>query len=407
MSVRNCIFSTVFCALILGPVVLLCLGVCQVASVPSWLSPEDARWLSGGYEAPHIEEHLSLNGFLDGELQNVLEAELGNNIPAKGTALLLSASLQRRAIEASNALFGWECYPTFFGSNRLYIPEVNALGRMPAKGRDSFAEDTFAFGEELALFAQDYPHTRFNVVLADISEHSALNPASALSSNVFSSLQSHDILLDSCSGSPNIQISFSQAADIADYYRNYYTTDHHWNGFGAALAFASIEGRSLDIESGVEGLSGIKMNGSMSREGLMLLNEQAREPLLDFSSIVVKGIDPPDFLLPNGVQELTQNVKVAEFDFYHGWYGNSVSFEAGGMGEGTALVVCDSFGAALQWFVANDHENTLIRTDLHVSASGNQKLRDIMELSHYDDVYFVSHAGGFAHLLDRFPFYFE
>lgn len=404
---RNVIFSLILCAIMFSPAVLFGLSSSNVITVPSWLSAEDSKWLAGGYEVSHIENHFNLDAFKSGELQSALEIEVGNNIPMKSAALLLSASLQRKVIEVSNVPFGWECYPTFYGSKKLYIPEANALCRMPAKGIGSFSNSTSSFGGKLALFAKDHPDVAFNVVLADISEHSSLNPAYDLSSNVFSSMQSRDILQDTCSGVDNVKVSFLQLDSLSEYYRNYYTTDHHWNGFGAARAYAALTGREAKFDSVVNDLSSIKMNGSSSREGLMFLNEPAREPRFNFSQIEVREDALPYVLQQDGARKIAENKKVAEFDFYHGWYGQSVPFEANGPGEGRALIICDSFGPGIQWLVANDHETTTVRFDMHVSISGDQKLCNILQETQCDEVYFVGHAGGFAHLLDRFPYYFD
>ena len=52
---------------------------------------------------------------------------MGNCIPMKATALLANAALQRSAIETSNALFGWECYPAFYGSSIAEMPSRHRL----------------------------------------------------------------------------------------------------------------------------------------------------------------------------------------------------------------------------------------------------------------------------------------
>ncbi len=407
MKVRNVIFSLILCSIMLGPAALFGLGYSNAITVPLWLSSEDSKWLTGGYEVSHINERFNLDAFRNGQLQSALEIEVGNNIPMKSAALLLNAGLQRGAIETSNALFGWECFPTFYGSNKLYIPEADALGRMPAKGIGSFSDSTNFFGRQLALFARGNPDISFNVVLADISEHSLLNPAYVVSTDVFTSVQSCDILQDACLEVDNVRVSFLQLGSLAEYYRNYYATDHHWNGFGAARAYALLTEEEAEFGSVVSGLSSIRMNGSSSREGLMLLNEPACEPRFDISHIEVQEENLPYALQQDGAYKITKNRKVAEFDFYHGWYGRSAPFEAGGPGEGRALIVCDSFGPGIQWLVINDHETTAVRFDLHVSISGDEKLSDILQETQCDEVYFVGHAGDFAHVLDRFPHYFE
>lgn len=405
---RDCIFAFILCAVLCLPGALYVATHNLEIEVPEWLTMTEARYLQGYWGNVNVEEHASIEGFVSGKFQKALEDFLAENIPAKGIALLENAALQRSAIEVSNWLFDWPCYPTFFGSSKLYLPEQNALARMPSKGVNHLTNAVFSFGEQLTLFAERYPEITFNVVLGDISEFSSLNPASSLSSNTFSTLQGRDILVDTCSSVENIKVGFLQLENVSDYYLNYYTTDHHWNGFGAARTYAVLKDKSFDLDSVVEGFSNVRMNGSMSREGLMLLDEPAREPLLHFGPIVVEGIGEPNILLPNGAVTLASNSKVAEFDFYHGWYGPSAQFNAQGSAEkGRALVICDSFGSAFQWLVIDNHSETNVRYDMHVSFSGEQRLCDILDSSHYDEVYFVAHIGDYAYLLNRFPKYFD
>ena len=116
LSVRNVLFPVVMCLLLCGPGLLFVAGRMD-ASLPSWLTAEDATYLSGGIKYPDVVGELSLEGFASGDLQQAIEDEVGNYIPAKGAALLLNAGLQHEAICASNVLFGWDCLPAFYGSS--------------------------------------------------------------------------------------------------------------------------------------------------------------------------------------------------------------------------------------------------------------------------------------------------
>ncbi len=72
---------------------------------------------------------------------------MGNCIPMKAMALLANAALQRSAIEASNALFGWECYPAFYGSSIAEMPSRHRLLEIAEKATgDTLATAQFISG---------------------------------------------------------------------------------------------------------------------------------------------------------------------------------------------------------------------------------------------------------------------
>ena len=104
MRPRNILFASVLCMLLCGPA-LVGLASWGGVALPSWLTADDAAYLSGGITAADPIAAATVEGFASGEFQEEAEAAVGNCIPAKATALLTSASLQRTAITASNILF--------------------------------------------------------------------------------------------------------------------------------------------------------------------------------------------------------------------------------------------------------------------------------------------------------------
>ena len=115
MKLRNILFAGVLCLLLCGPA-LIGLASWGGVALPSWFTADDAAYLSGGVVEADPAAYASLEGFSSGEFQIAAEDAVGNCIPMKATALLANAALQRSAIETSNALFGWECYPAFYCS---------------------------------------------------------------------------------------------------------------------------------------------------------------------------------------------------------------------------------------------------------------------------------------------------
>ena len=374
--------------------------------MPSWLSAEDSRWLAGGYQNARGAEHATLEGFVSGRLQQSLETAVGNYIPMKADALLGQASMQRGFIVASNVAFSWPCYPTYFGSKRVYIPEVNALARMAMRDREEVLGSLRSFVEELSVFANEHEQIAIKVVIPDASECSAANPAVALSSDAVTTAECVAVFDDALGGCSNVAVISLPYSRTTDYYEKYYTGDHHWNGFGAQEAFDAAGGGEPSAME-VPGIASICMNGSLAREGLLLVNEPACEPVFDVSSLRVADGSSAYLLRPLGGEALAQQRDSAEFNFYHSWYGEPLSLSMSGEGGGSALLVCDSFGAAFQWLVASDSERTLVVQDLHVNKKGEEALEERVRESGCDTVYFVGHIAGFTSLSSRFPFYFS
>ena len=124
MNPRSLVFALSFCVFLCGPILLWGAQHIPSLQIPSWLSAEDASYLTGGTTETRLSECVSIDGFLSEEFQNETNNVIGNNIPAKASAILSIAALQRRGIEASNSLFGFECYPTYYGSSHGLLTRI-------------------------------------------------------------------------------------------------------------------------------------------------------------------------------------------------------------------------------------------------------------------------------------------
>lgn len=402
--VRDAALAVILGLFMIGPAFLFGVQV-MGADVPTWLSARNSQWLSGGYQESQVGKHATAEGFASGKLQKALDVAIGNHIPAKAGALLGNAAFQRIFIEVSNALFAWRCYPTYYGSKRIYIPEANALVRPAMSGRSDTLEVLESFGDDLAAFADRHRGISFKVVVPDVSECSVANPSSSLVSDAVSTEGCVGALEMATSSVSNVSVASVRFDDVDSYYEKYYKGDHHWNGFGAWEAFAAASGGVVTNET-VRGLSPICMNGSLAREGLLLINEPAEEPLYDIGGISVSEGAVPALLMPDGASRLMVEPNEAEFNFYHSWYGDPAPLQINGGGSGSSLVLCDSFGAAFQWLVAARCETTAVYQDMHVNRRGDETLEERLGAG-YDTVYIVAHIDGFTSLGDRFPSYFE
>ena len=105
MRPRNILFASVLCMLLCGPA-LIGLASWSGVALPSWLTADDAAYLSGGIVEADPAAYASLEGFSSGEFQIAAEDAVGNCIPMKAMALLANAALQRSAIELGVMFLG-------------------------------------------------------------------------------------------------------------------------------------------------------------------------------------------------------------------------------------------------------------------------------------------------------------
>ena len=414
---RNIVFISLFCMFLLGPAgIFLCEKV--HIDLPDWLTAEDSRYLSGGIEKTSVSKNLSISGFESEKLQEAVETQIGNNIPMKSTALLVNADTQRLAIEISNFAFGWGCYPTFYGSTKVYDTSLDALSRMPYVFPEKKAEEFCAFVSKLSDLACEYPEKRFVVYVANLSQTSGVNPAKNYISNGFVSIDDLVLRGRGCVETPNVSVLGEDYDSPGEYFADFYTTDHHWNGFGCIRAYRNIVmdmglDDSISSCSAVQALDGLKMNGSNSRLGLMLLDESAREPVFDLSSVeVVYGARPP--VVENDVASLRSNFQQAEFDFYHAWYGNgNVRLVNKSQRKSSkVLLLGDSYTFSMRWLLAANYVGLTQAKDFSASvpeqlAKEGTTLRDRIESSGADDIVFVAASGDYGDMVRLYPGYFD
>lgn len=417
MKLRDVILSIAFCLFLLGPTMLWGTQTCLKAELPSWLTAEDASYLSGGQKKSDLTKHLSPKGFMSEKLQEALGNAAENNIPFRAQALLKNASIQRIAIASSNAFFKYDAYPTFYGSTRLYIPSLDALTAMPDSNPSRSVDRILAFGDALDAFAQNHTDKTFCLVLADAPDTTEANPAAALVWRHFPTSEVRDLLLKSCSA-PNVQIICLPYQNATEYYQNYYRSDHHWNGFGTlecynaladAMDLRDLEYNSADLLT----FDGMVIDGSFARKGLMLINEPALEPKFNLAHLDVSGEGAAPVAEADGEKALLQHRQEAMYNFYSSWYGSYQKAEASPItnmsmkGRGNAIVIMDSYGNSLHWLVAENYEHVRCYKDTKQNTNSGATLQSRIDETQADTIYFIGNPYAYADLLDVHPDYFE
>ncbi|NGM16987.1 hypothetical protein GMI70_03015 [Eggerthellaceae bacterium zg-893] len=234
--VRDAVFACILCVMLCGPAVLAVTLRVSDVQLPSWLTAVDGAYLEGESDKVVLRGTVSLEGFQSGELQAKLEEGVGKRIPAKGAALMTTAAWQRGAIEASNALFSWPCYPTFYDSAVLAVPAAERLTEMPEQASGVLLRRLENVSGALSAFAKRHADQRTFMYLAPDAQNVEGAVALGLMSNPLTYDRSADALLAHADGYEWIdgQVSYD------DYLAGWYRTDHHWNVFGSHQAYERI-----------------------------------------------------------------------------------------------------------------------------------------------------------------------
>lgn len=378
MKKRATIFATIVCVVLCGPALLATLTNTGW-NIPDAITSDSAKYLSGGISDTDILPYLNIEGFSDGSLQKAAEDTVERYVPAKRNVLLANAKMQRYAIFASSFLTGIQSDATFYKSRFYYTKKNHALSEKALSKTIANQENLRSFGKGLSKLAQLYPDKAFCVIMADDSQTSLANPVVKMASDSISTSQAVQTISDLCKYQKNIAFpdTFYDSEEI--YYRYFYTTDHHWNGWGAIDAYLKAAetnaikskvnlGSSLKDIKQQEGLNWIRENGSYCRYGLMLLNERANEPFLDVFNVKVDGkVNFAPVSSKNGIRKLKKAGPIASYDFYQTWYGKKRNVEFTNddapISTNDALIICDSYGTAFRWVAAKDFKRVSIKYD--------------------------------------------
>lgn len=410
---RNTLFASIVSLVLLGPTLLLFAQSAFPDKIPDWLSAADAAYLAGAPSKVDLTDHLNLRDFRDKTLQSAFEDKVDAHIPCKKEALIGSASLQRTAIAFSALPFQWDCYPAFYGSRILCYPEASSLVEPPAIATEAAFGGIRSFAEGLSRSMDRFPGKRVCVFVADRSYGASVNPSMALTSDALSTESVVAELNQAFEGSDNLRAYGTSYDDAASYYQDFYTNDHHWNGYGALRAYRTFAddyglGALLD-DASIEGLEDLATYGSYAREGLDLIDYPPREPSVDLTSLHCEGDDALPVLSADGAAMIRGIGPFAQYNFYESWYGrwgDSV-LRNDRISAGNAVVICDSFGSALKYYLATNYAETDVFYDLH---SNNERVTSFAEriaASEADTVYIIGCAHNFIQFSERWPSYFQ
>ncbi|WP_251197725.1 hypothetical protein [Anaerotardibacter muris] len=416
MKSRNLIFAVIVCIFLLGPFGVFVIGSGGV-DLPSWLTAEDSAYLTGGLVETNIEESLNLDGYASKTLQSALENKIGNNIPVKAQVIYMNGALQRQCIEASNALFNWESYPAFFGSAYCYIPRQDRILPIPQRMTQETEQAFQNYIKHLDEFSKAHPDIDFVTYFApgwDTALYSPLNDLTCESISYAKVQEIVDSALEDKGGSTNSKYLFAQYngdQDEAKYLADYYRFDHHWNNRGAARAYYQIA-ESLNLPQRDAGycfdIAGEPYSGAYARSASM----NVAEPFVGVSN----GLDSTIVDYRN--HEWIMGEHVRYFDagslerHYNAYTLYSETLEGAtiktGNGDKNVLLLSDSYGGALQYFLPLSCNSLVQGISLSMGDTSSDTLEQILANcdADIDAVVFVAHSSNISGLSRRKPDFF-
>lgn len=409
MKARNSLFSCVLGLLLIAPALLFLNQGFVGYPLPTWLTAQDAEYLKGGVSESDVGQHMSLAGFASGALQEAIEDEVGNHIPLKAAALLGNAGVQRQAIAASNALFRWDCFPSFYGSKVLYLPKEDALMLQPMAYDGAWFDGLEGFCDKVQELAKAMPEVEFAVYMVGADTVPALNPAYKLTSRpirydeAVSCVEAHD------GQSSNCEFLFSSYQTLESYYRDFYRSDHHWRVTGAYEAYAELA-ESLGLPAVEEGrLQDIGLvSGSLMRSSLVPVFEEARDYDLDHSQLTCTSLDDGMERAVDHEGYAVESGSLRSSDFYEGYFGDlGKDALLAGPGDDDVLLVSDSFGDALHRLLGLSARRLWRNDALHFQSAGRAALKEEIEREGIDKVVFVAQPDNLSTFCKRNPDFFD
>lgn len=395
MRARNGLFACVLCLLLCGPALLMTNTALGLVKLPSWLTTEDATYLSGGVTQADVLAELSVDGFMSGGLQEALEDTVGNYVPAKAKALLWNARLQRSAIAASNALFHWDCTPTFYGSDLVAVADDGRLLETAKKATPYQLERNEAMADAYEAFAERHKDLRVFIYFGPDSLNVDGTPTASLISNP---LTYNTVAEAFMAGSPsytwiNGNVPYEEFKDT------WYKTDHHWNTRGAYKAYEKIADAMGFGSEVVQPTKEIEYKtptfyGSLSRRSL---DPAYKDHIVDYK------FDYPDFKVTidgkeasreslvhrklytkGSVQENKYANRYAEY--FHTDYGLIEIENPEVKMPGSLLLVGDSYSNCMERFLAFHFQKTYVLDPRHEEGTLDDFLAEHLDV---EDVVFV------------------
>lgn len=328
----------------------------------------------------------------------------------RDNVILANAGLQRFYIQVANIPFCWECYPTYFASDKVYSKEQNAIVDMPLKRCDLDYLGLKSFADGMIEMAIRYPDKQFVVFLPTNSYSAPQSPVIKLTSSPLTIDIAFKVFENASSTAPNNIVFLTDGnkyTSSKQYYDHYFRTDHHWNGIGAIEAFNDMSTdlgkepyHDYNIITSVN-----RYLGSHSRIALQLTDEPILDPDIDYSAVIISQDENESDGLDGNDHSSFSTASINKYFDFHGAYYTSGS-KYTGPADGTALLVSDSFGDAIARPIANRY-STLYRNNLLHGHSTQGSMINLIESYNPDSIITIATLSDYESATDHISGLFE
>lgn len=402
---KSAILLAFFLVVIAGPAALF---ACEHAGLdlPSWLTAEDATYLAGGGEA-NVADNLTLESFEDGELQQAVEGAIANHYPMKALAMMGHAATEEWAIQASNLLFHYPLYESFYGSGLVYYPAEDAIVQLPQEGYDD-TSGWSEFASRLAAFAERHPEKRFVVYLVAEWYDDDINPLYELVSTDYEVHKADEQFSAELADVPNVTLLYQDYQSPDEYYENHFQADHHQTIQGAVHTYNRIAAE-LDLETLEEQelkAFDIPYLGSYARSSLKDIEETPYDLEEDFSELTLVEAERSFGADEHGNYESAPD-ELKKTDFYGQYSEYAPMAVEGGSGTKDALLVCDSHGAVMFRLLGSAYRRLAISHAFYYAAENDTPLAELLAQDDAEDVIFIANLVDYKTFCERNPQFFE
>ena len=354
---------------------------------------------------------FSLASFESGEFQDAVESYASDALPFHDQAMLLNAGLQEVGISQAAGLFGFDVYPTYLASNRLYIASQDAVTYLPFEHTEYHDQKLTEYAQGLAKQAKAHPDKKFVVYMVQGFAEPSVNPANSLVGNVFLPQDEIAVFKAALGDCPNVSVLTDSYSTLDEYYQDFFHSDHHWNARGALRAYNTIA-----AELGLEQVdtstltlrqvcSDVTFMGATSRWGRHVVNDAVMDVNIDYSGVSYKrGGKTLDGNDHSSYEALSGDKKV--YSFYDEYYDNIPQGVITGQGSGSALLISNSYGGAIQRQLATQYA-TLYKSTAMKAGHEDETLSGLIEKSGADTIIFVANPTDFMTAAAVLPNFFD
>lgn len=395
-------------------VIVACCLLCMVSTkLADELGVKFPDWTGIGNHRSQLEgrnytarPHLNLQNITSGAFQASSEKYLSDFTPMRDNILLTNAALQRACIKVANIPLGFECYPTYFGSQKLYIPQYNALTYLPEKTDDTVLGSLKDFGDALHSFAVSYPNKRFVLCVPLGYQDPAVNPSYSLVADAFLPEDKIAALAEGIGQIDNVVLSAVMYSSIEDYYQDFFLTDHHWNYQGVIRAY-NIVAEQIELVpftyQGKRYFEAYLFSGATARSGLDIVVETVSDTDFEFSDLRMTLSDGAEVMYGHTSFQYDQSTLTPHYDFYDSYYELATGTVLWGAGEGCAAVVSNSYGLSMVPYIACNYEKTWFGQLLHPRFNGSSFLQSIVDELAVDDIFLIANPTDLAKIWESNP----